>query len=232
MLAEILLHPLIRYFAGPGLMALGALLQPPASFVLVVFGWLLVAGSSWSAGIALHREDARQAIDSLLDIAVTSFEAAGAQPDGRTLRANIMVVTEDEGALEMAFWTSGYLEGERDLLWQPGEGCVGLAWERQEVVLAPEDVELPVQASDAELATRPWNMTPEQIRMTAETIAAVLSVPIFGVSRPSHVLGVLSIDDERALDDSPLGSSDVQSAAEQLAVAVAPLLEKAGYAGR
>lgn len=77
----------------------------------------------------------------------------------------------------------------------------------------------------ANQADRPWNMTPEQVRMTAETISSVLSVPVF---LSGALVGVVNLDDSKKLGDSRLADQDVRNAVEDLAVNVGYLLEKAG----
>ena len=225
------LHPGVRYLLGPGLMAVGGLFPHPAIAIPgVVFGWLLIAASSRAADLALGVEDAQRSLKMLLDNAVTCFEVQGGpSPTDRSLRANIMVFDPEEDGLRIAYATAGYSSGETTLLWRKSQGCVGRAWEQGGVVVAPEDVELPVQASDADLTTRPWNMTVEQIRMTADRVASVISVPL--TDDRGEFLGVFSVDDEKPLSESVLGSPDVKPAVEQLAHSLVGLLIKAGPEG-
>lgn len=222
-----LLRPWIRYFAGPGFIALGSFIPGWPAIPVVAIGWLLVAGSSWASDELLRRQDARHAIEMLLDHAVTCFEAASPTPASHSLRASVFLLDSEAQGLRMAYSTSGYQDAEKTLLWQRGQGCVGMAWERSRTIFAPEDVELPVSASDIEKSNRPWNMTEEQIRTTAETVASVVAVPI-AAGIGGEFLGVFAVDDGRPLSESPLGNNDVPAAIEELADSVRGLLQRAG----
>lgn len=137
-----------------------------------------------------------------------------------------MLVDPKENVLRIAYYTTGYDPAEMKLPWARGQGCAGEAWQRLETVFAPEEGELPVTVADADRSDRPWNMTPEQIRLTAITISSVLSVPVF--LPDGAFAGVLSLDDRKSLDVSQLGNPDIRAAAEGLEDELGELLKKAG----
>jgi hypothetical protein len=226
-LQRVLFHPVSEYVLGPGLLLLAGLASGWESKVAVaVPGFLLVAGSRYFGERARERSDARAMIFQLLAVTVNTLEAARPTPADRSLRANLMLVDRDHDALRMAYHTTGYDPGELKLLWHLGQGCAGEAWQRRATVIAPEGSELPVSVEDADKTDRPWNMTSEQVRMTALTISSVLSVPVFLPVGP--LVGVLTLDDSKKLDESKLGTSEVRQAAEAVASDIGALLTKAG----
>jgi GAF domain-containing protein len=229
MVVDLLMRPSIRYLVGPGLIAFGAQIEPLVGRVPVLAaGWVLVAASSWQADRALGREDGRHSLTLLLQNAVTIFEAARSDVAERTLRANLMLVDDGGDALWIAYATVGYDASERSLSWHRGQGCAGVAWESGETVYAPYEDELPVFTGDADLASRPWNMTRDQILLTAEKIASIISVPVFLPEEPAMIVGVLNLDDSRPLDESLLAEPVVHAAVEELARSAGSLLERAG----
>lgn len=188
-------------------MVAGGVIAPLAIKVpLLVAGLLLVEGGQWAGQRALRREDAQHALTLLLRNTVDVVEASRPSPADRTLRANIMLPNED-GRLSIAYATAGYSQEEHRSSWEIGQGCAGVAWESERTQYAPEDEELPVSVEDAEARSRPWNMTDQQIRMTAGTIASVLSVPIR--DQDDRVVGVFSLDDRKPITESGLANADV-----------------------
>ena len=227
----------LRYAAGPGCLAIGGLMDDlgTAKVALLTTGSLLVMGGNLFADRSLRavqeelrKQDARHALTLLLQNTATMIEAARPGSPARTLRANVMLFDDGRRGLRIAYSTSGYDEEEKSLVWQPGQGCAGQAWETRRTHIAPEDDELPVAVSDAESTTRPWNMTPAQIRLTAERTSSVISAPIPNPDQRTEVIGVFSLDDSKPLPESLLGGSDVRAATETLAVDAGLLLLKAG----
>lgn len=189
-------------------------------------GFLLVAGSRYFGNRARERSDARYTIARLLTVMVNTFAAARPAPVDRSLRANLMIIDPRTDSLRIAYFTPGYEDGELSLGWGQGQGCAGEAWRRQETIFAPEEGELPVSVETNKETHRPWNMTPEQIRLTATTISSVLSIPVFLPN--GEIAGVLNLDDQKPLADSLLAGEDIRAATEELAGELGALLEKSG----
>jgi hypothetical protein len=216
-----------EYLIGPALLFAGGIVEGWGLRVAIgVPGLLIVAGSQLVGNRARERSDARFTIFRLLTVMVSTLEAARPTPVDRSLRANLMLVDPGENVLRIAYYTTGYDPAELRLLWASGQGCAGEAWQRLETVFAPEEGELPVTVADADRSDRPWNMTPEQVRLTAITISSVLSVPVF--LPDGSFAGVLNLDDRKSLDVSQLGNPDIRAAAEALEDQLGELLKKAG----
>jgi hypothetical protein len=223
----VLLSPWVEYLLGPGPLFVGGVLSPWWVKILVgTPGFLLVAGSRYFGNRARERSDARYTIARLLTVVVNTFAAVRPAPVDRSLRANLMIIDKPRACLRIAYFTPGYGDGELGLEWGSGQGCAGEAWRREETIFAPEDGELPVSVETTLETHRPWNMTPEQIRLTAGTISSVLSVPVFVPD--GSIAGVLNLDDQKPLAQSLLGSEDVRAATEELAGELGALLEKSG----
>jgi hypothetical protein len=228
--------PGLRYLAGPGLLLVGA--QFPlgvAKVAMLAGGSVFVMGGNVFADRSLRavqeelrREDARHALTMLLQNTTTMIEAVRPGAPGRSLRANLMLLDAGRQGLRIAYSTNGYDPAEKALLWQRGQGCAGQALDTRSTRVAPEDHELPVSVTDADATSRPWNMTPAQIRLTAGRTASVISAPVAHPDDRTTVLGVFSLDDSRPLSESLLGSADVRAAIEALASEAGRLLLRAG----
>ncbi len=227
----------LRYVAGPGCLLLGGLVSDigvakvallTAGSVLVMGGNLFADRSLRAVEAELRMQDARHALTLLLQNTATMIEAARPGPPDRTLRANVMLFDAEKRGLRIAYSTSGYDEEEKSLVWHPGQGCAGQAWDTRRTHVAPEDDELPVAVADAGATSRPWNMTPAQIRITAERTSSVISAPIPHPERRTEVIGVFSLDDSKSLAQSLLGMDDVRAAVESLAVEAGLLLIRVG----
>ncbi len=218
----------VRYAVGPGLLLFGGQLPGPPKFGALALGFVLVTGGNVWADRTLGQEDARRSITLLLQNAVTMIEAARPGPPDRSLRANVMLFDNEAQGLRIAYSTAGYAPEEKSLIWQTGHGAAGQAWESARTVVAPEGDELPVPVAATEATSRPWNMTPAQIRATADRIASVVSAPVPHPERPGEVLAIFNLDDTKSLPESLLGTDDVRAAVEGLAVDSGPLLLRAG----
>lgn len=217
----------IEYVLGPGLLFVGGLMEGwMVKLAIGLPGFAFVAGSRFLGTRSREQSDARYTIFRLLTVMVNTLEAARPAPADRSLRANVMLVDSQREALRIGYYTTGYRPEELELEWHRGQGCAGEAWAKQESFFAPEQGELPVSVDDANQVDRPWNMTPEQIRLTAESIGSVLSVPVFLPN--GNFVGVLNLDDSKELSLSLLNSTDVLAAAEDLADEVGEFLGRAG----
>lgn len=224
---KVTLNPFVEYLIGPGLLFLGGIVEGGVWRAGVGLpGFLLVAGSRYFGNRAREQSDAGSTILRLLTVMVNTFVAARPAPKDRSLRANLLLLDRERDALRIAYYTPGYESGELQLRWRRGQGCAGEAWEKQETVFAPTEAELPVKVGSARGTPRPWNMTSEQIRQTAETISSVLSVPVFLPN--GDFAGALNLDDSKDLAESLLSSPDTRAAVEGLAREIGTLLQKAG----
>jgi hypothetical protein len=223
---RIFMSPGVRYVIGPAFLIFGGLprhllLKVP----LLVAGLAMVAISNRVADLRLREEDARRALRVLLDTTVRSFEAARPASVDQTLRANIMILDPSQSLMRIAFATSGYSAHELQLQWAKGQGCAGRAWESGETRVVPDDVPMPLRVEDSQLSSRPYGMTEEQIRATADLTASVISVPLYIHRDSVEPVGVLNLDDSRAPEESLLTTPDIRGAVEDLASNIAELLQ-------
>ncbi len=211
-LGDVLLHWLVRYVAGPGLLATAGLHQSRRAKVgSVVSGLLIFEGANVFSGRrsrrderrrkraleAKHVEEALRHITEVLIDAVTVFEARRPLNTGR-YRANVMLVDGD--VLRMAYKTPGYSAEEEALEWRRGEGCAGVAWARRETTLAPSDKCALPEVAEAHDPERTGGMTSAQVLRTSE-VKAVVSVPIFSSAGPSEVVALFNLDDNLSPTD-------------------------------
>ncbi len=132
---------MMEYLVGPGLLLAGGMVESWGRRLAVGLpGFLLVAAGHFLGSRARERSDARYAIFRLLTVMVNTLEAARPMPADRSLRANLMLIRKREAALKIAYYTTGYSQGELDLIWHRGQGCAGEAWQRQSTVLLPSKV--------------------------------------------------------------------------------------------
>jgi hypothetical protein len=221
-----------RTIAGPAIIAVYAEVDPvPAKLGLLLVGLAVTSGGSWVVERRFNRsheqrrkDDARAQISRLLHSSVTSFEATRPVPAERTLRANVMLANA-AGEMTMTYYSEGYTEGEAKVPWRRGQGTCGEAFSSGVTCVAPESDELPVKASDADRKTRPWNMSPEQVRWSADRIRSVISAPI-RLPGNRKVVGVLNFDDSRPLAESLLSDREVAAAVESLAEHIGQLLDE------
>jgi len=225
----------VRFGVGPSLLLAGGLI--PSLWIkvpLLICGTVVVQGANIvgdrvlrEAEQILRREDARSYISRALTDAVTAVEAARPAPAQRTLRANIMLFDREAGGLRAVYYTSGYSDAERSLVWRLGQGCSGVAWERKRTAVAPEDEEIPIDPSSVRPHSRPWNMTEDQVRITGPAIRSVVSTPVF-LPQTNEVVAILSFDDSRPLEESALGNEDIRAFVEDFAEGIARVLPIAG----
>lgn len=219
-----------RLLVGPG-MALSASLIPPLAVKVpaAIAGFALTAGGNLLSNRRVRiieerfkRQDVGRVIEHTLLVAARFIEASQGSTD-RTLRANVMLLDRDL-ALRVTYQSEPGEDNEH-LRWRRGQGCVGRVLETGKTVIGDEL--LPVTIADADKKHRPWNMSPEQIRHTAERIGSILSIPL-RLPEGRRVVGVLNFDDPKPVTESLLNRPDIIETAELVAKGLGPYLAELG----
>ncbi|MGV9892064.1 hypothetical protein [Streptomyces sp. NPDC003395] len=181
----------------------------------------LVAGAASVSATRLSREDAlrlqaAQAELSVIGVLQTVFPVIEnfeeEVPATSNLRACVLTFADD-GALRIAYAFGTYSRLEQELRWYEGQGLAGKAWEKKEVVSAPEEIALPTDLSgDPAL----WQLTDDQRRAIAGKSLTATAFPL--IDAVGAVRAVLVLEDRRPPENSDLRRPGIRTILEQRVV--------------
>ncbi|MEW6308956.1 MAG: hypothetical protein AB1492_07895 [Bacillota bacterium] len=165
---------------------------------------VLAAGAVLAAQISTRYERKRWAGNRIQDLLEeVTLECHDRAPAAGT-RCNVMLLRGDE--LRVHWHTRMRSQQERSLVWKLGQGCVGKACRRGEVVA--ED--LPAVSSYDQLRgdddQAEWGLTLDHWQLTRD-LRAVVSMPIRSPRYPRRVIGALNIDACVPLAESRIGDA-------------------------
>jgi hypothetical protein len=176
----------------------------------------VVAGAASLATTRLSRNDAiklqaSQAELGILRVLQTVYPAIENYKDDTTLASNLrgcILIFDDKGG-RIAYAHGDYSTLERSLIWRAGDGPIGMAFSKNQMVRAPEDVPLPSDISDIYDDPIKWKLTDDQRRAIAGKIATASAFPM--ADRKGVVHAVLLLEDSRPPDKSDLRRPGIQT---------------------
>lgn len=167
-------------------------------------GVALMALATLNSELAKYSARKREQIEATLELMV-SMVIGNRIMQGSSVRCNIAVpVLVPWTHLKLKYFVGNYSKSERKLHWYKGQGVIGRVFEDKRACVADlthlqgRTYEEVAASNDG---SRMWGITEAHWNATRH-VATVVSLPIY--NKNGKVIGVLSLDDTKPHDQSPL----------------------------